>query len=149
MQVAEKYTTESLAWLFQLLTVKSICAVNYLLGIALRLPGCFMYVKQQNNIRWHTKDGKIHKGGGGVGYVLPRALKLFVYTLPRSLLKQKYSGNTIYCNECLQTSNLAQKLRAVLMHRLLIPRRFVVSQSSCLRQKLCWVLTGLVCRLSE
>lgn len=60
-------------------------------------------------------------------------------------IKAEYSGNTIYSNECLQTSNLALKLRAVLMHRLLIPRRFVVSQSSCLGQELCCALIGLVC----
>lgn len=31
---------------------------------------------------------KYIKGKKKVGYVLPRALKLFLYTLPRSLLKQ-------------------------------------------------------------
>lgn len=80
---------------------------------------------------------KYIKGGKKSWLCATSGFKTLLIHFTTKSIKAKYSGNTIYCNECLQTSNLAQKLRAVLMHRLLIPRRFVVSQSSCLRQKLC------------
>lgn len=146
----EKYTTD---FFFSLIVSTFNSKVNmcFLLtaGDCSMIARLFYVWDTRKQSKVTNKRWRIYKMGGGSWLYATSGFKTLLIHFATESIKAKYSGNTIYCNECLQTSNLVQKLRAVLMHRLLIPRQFVVSQSSCLRQKLYRVLIGLVCWLSE